>query len=51
MTDFLAPSPYRVYLGGGWGGAPQDARIAYRYYLPPAIRDYDLGVRLARRCL
>jgi formylglycine-generating enzyme required for sulfatase activity len=38
----------RVYRGGGWGRAPQDARGAFRGTSAPGIRESNLGVRLAR---
>ena len=38
----------RVYRGGGWGRAPQDARGAFRGTSSPGIREASLGVRLAR---
>jgi formylglycine-generating enzyme required for sulfatase activity len=41
----------RVYRGGGWGGVPFYARVAFRDYGTPVSRYYVLGVRLMRRCL
>ena len=39
----------RVYRGGGWGGVPLYARVAFRSSRTPDGRDYVLGVRLMRR--
>ena len=38
----------RVYRGGSWDNPAQDARVASRYYYPPAYRSSDLGCRLLR---
>jgi formylglycine-generating enzyme required for sulfatase activity len=38
----------RVVRGGSWDGNPDDARSAYRDWLEPGLRSYDLGFRLAR---
>ena len=43
-----ASGSVRVYRGGGWGNVPQLARVAYRYFGAPGIRDDRLGVRLLR---
>ncbi len=39
---------YRVYRGGGWLGAPGNARVAYRNYYYPSDRHNSLGFRLTR---
>lgn len=41
---------FRVYRGGGWYGDPQFTRVAFRGNFTPGLRDFDLGVRLVRRC-
>ena len=38
----------RVNRGGSWYRVPQHARVAYRNYDGPGIRNYGLGVRLLR---
>jgi len=38
----------RVLRGGSWSIFPQYARVAFRNYFTPDIRDYILGVRLLR---
>ena len=48
--SWLESGSGRVYRGGGWRGAPRSARVASRSSDDPGIRDYFLGLRLARRC-
>jgi formylglycine-generating enzyme required for sulfatase activity len=43
-----ASGSIRVFRGGGWGSAPQSARVAYRSGGDPGDRGSDLGVRLLR---
>ena len=38
----------RVFLGGGWGGHPESARVADRCGLTPSRRSTGLGFRLVR---
>jgi formylglycine-generating enzyme required for sulfatase activity len=38
----------RVFRGGGWNGDPQFARVAFRGYYAPGLRNFVLGVRLLR---
>ena len=37
---------YRVYRGGCWNYAARYCRWSYRYCFTPAIRNFDLGLRL-----
>ena len=39
---------YRVVRGGGWNSHARNCRSAYRYYVAPGFRHYDLGFRLLR---
>ena len=38
----------RVLRGGGWRYYPDNVRSAYRFYITPGLRHYDLGFRLSR---
>jgi len=38
----------RVLRGGSWYNGTRFMRANFRLYLPPGIRDYDLGFRVAR---
>ena len=38
----------RVDRGGSWVSDPQDLRSAYRNWLTPTLRDFNLGFRVAR---
>jgi formylglycine-generating enzyme required for sulfatase activity len=38
----------RVFRGGGWYHDARGARSAYRYGISPVLRDFGLGLRLAR---
>jgi formylglycine-generating enzyme required for sulfatase activity len=45
------PSGYsRVFRGGFWRGSARYCRSAYRCLTLPGLRDYVLGLRLARTC-
>jgi formylglycine-generating enzyme required for sulfatase activity len=50
VTDPKGPSSgsSRVYRGGGWYFNARDCRSAVRYRLTPGLRNYSLGLRLAR---
>jgi formylglycine-generating enzyme required for sulfatase activity len=49
-TDPRGPSAgwHRVSRVGGWGDDARFARVAYRYGVDPAIRNFNLGFRLLR---
>jgi formylglycine-generating enzyme required for sulfatase activity len=57
--DYYANSPeknpqgpedggYRVLRGGSWGSDAHLLRVAFRFYLGPGSRAYDIGFRCAR---
>lgn len=41
---------YCVFRGGSRFDGPQYARVTNRYYYTPDSRNYNLGVRLMRKC-
>jgi formylglycine-generating enzyme required for sulfatase activity len=43
-----ASGSHRVNRGGSWSGVAQSARVAFRYYGAPGLRNRALGVRLLR---
>jgi formylglycine-generating enzyme required for sulfatase activity len=48
LDDPKAGASYRVSRGGGWGGHGGNCRAAYRLASSPSLRDFYLGLRLAR---
>jgi formylglycine-generating enzyme required for sulfatase activity len=50
VTDPAGPGggSYRVFRGGSWFSLARDCRSAYRDFVDPGYRDYDLGFRLSR---
>ena len=46
----VASGSSRVVRGGSWLLDPQIAQVAIRDRIPPGRRNYNLGLRLVRRC-
>jgi formylglycine-generating enzyme required for sulfatase activity len=58
-SDYYSSSPssnpentsnasYRVTRGGSWVSDASNARVAFRYWFTPSIRNYSMGFRLSR---
>ena len=50
MSFWRASGSLRAVRGGSGFSVPRNAQVALRNYDAPGDRDYDIGLRLVRRC-